>query len=310
MRRGAVISAGVMVSFLSGCEAFDLFNTAPPVEVPVVEAPKPPSEASLAAAQYYGRVEQGHVTRGLLRGDGGGVDTPFDADDLAREFLTIAFQKEFSATGAGLVRRAAPSKLLRWESPVRVEAVFGASVSNEQRTTDRDSVRRFVGRLGRATGHPVSFVSGGGNFQVLFLNEDERRMIGPELRRLIPGIDERVVRTVARLDKETFCVVLTSDAEDDGVVTQAVAVIRAELPPLLRLSCIHEELAQGMGLPNDSDTARPSIFNDDDEFGRLTAMDEMMLGMLYSPRLTPGMDAETARDAVTRLASGLMGEAS
>jgi hypothetical protein len=43
-------------------------------------------------------------------------------------------------------------------------------------------------------------------------------------------------------------------------------VIRAEHPDLLRLSCLHEEIAQGLGLPNDSPRARPSIFNDDEEF--------------------------------------------
>ena len=66
--------------------------------------------------------------------------------------------------------------------------------------------------------------------------------------------------------------------------------------------CVEEELAQIMGLPNDDDDVRPSIFNDDDEFGRLTSMDEAMLGMLYNPRLSPGMDADTARPIVRALA--------
>ena len=62
--------------------------------------------------------------------------------------------------------------------------------------------------------------------------------------------------------------------------SNAVAVIRAELPDRMRLSCIHEELAQGMGLANDSPDARPSIFNDDEEFAYLTTHDERMLRML------------------------------
>ncbi len=40
------------------------------------------------------------------------------------------------------------------------------------------------------------------------------------------------------------------------------------------------EIAQGLGLPNDSPTARPTIFNDDEEFALLTRQDEMMLRML------------------------------
>ena len=112
---------------------------------------------------------------------------------------------------------------------------------------------------------------------------------------------------IENLGRESYCLVVAADPADDGVITQAVAVIRDELPVLLRLSCIHEELAQGLGLANDSPSARPSIFNDDDEFGRLTAMDERMLSMLYDPRLKPGMDAAEARPIVARLAAAQLG---
>ena len=89
--------------------------------------------------------------------------------------------------------------------------------------------------------------------------------------------------------------------------TKAVALIRGEHPDLLRLACIHEELAQGLGLANDSPQARPSIFNDDEEFGLLTTHDELLLRMLYDPRLTPGMSAAEAAPIARRIASELMG---
>ena len=44
-----------------------------------------------------------------------------------------------------------------------------------------------------------------------------------------------------------------------------------------------------MGLANDSPDARPSVFNDDEEFAFLTRHDELLLKMLYDPRLRPGM---------------------
>jgi hypothetical protein len=75
----------------------------------------------------------------------------------------------------------------------------------------------------------------------------------------------------------------------------------------LHLSCLHEEIAQGLGLPNDSPAARPSIFNDDQEFALLTPMDEMMLKMLYNPALTPGMTADQARPIIDQLATALVG---
>jgi hypothetical protein len=47
-------------------------------------------------------------------------------------------------------------------------------------------------------------------------------------------------------------------------------VIRAEHPDLMRLSCIHEESPKALALATTAPTARPSIFNDDEEFALLT----------------------------------------
>jgi hypothetical protein len=87
-----------------------------------------------------------------------------------------------------------------------------------------------------------------------------------------------------------------------------VALVRAEHPERLRAACIHEELAQGMGLANDSPGARPSIFNDDEEFGLLTRHDELLLRMLYDERMRPGMMAEEAAPVAREIASELLAE--
>ena len=56
--------------------------------------------------------------------------------------------------------------------------------------------------------------------------------------------------------------------------------------------------------------ARPSIFNDDEEFALLTGMDEAMLRILYNPLLVPGMTEAEARPIVFDLAARLTGGAS
>ena len=101
--------------------------------------------------------------------------------------------------------------------------------------------------------------------------------------------------------------IIGSGGLDSNVYQQAIVVIRAEHPDLLRLSCIHEEIAQGLGLPNDSPRARPSIFNDDEEFALLTRMDEDMLRILYNPALRPGMTEAEARAIVFELAARITG---
>ncbi len=302
MRTPWGLRVGGIVLLLTACDQMDAFRAgpAPAPETPVIEEEISPVSRELAA--YYARVEQGHRTRGLLRIDGGGPDVPYDAARLARTFRATAFSREFTDLGDTLVRRETDSILHRWEGPVRIEPIFGASVPEIQRADDSAAIRRFAQRLERVTRHPVGFTQKGGNFRVLVLSEEERRVSGPTLRRLIPGIRDREIDVIQNLDRASYCVVVASDPKDNGVLTRAVAVIRAELPPRLRMSCFHEEIAQGLGLANDSPDARPSIFNDDDEFGRLTAMDEDMLRMLYDARLQPGMDAETADPIVKTLA--------
>jgi hypothetical protein len=72
------------------------------------------------------------------------------------------------------------------------------------------------------------------------------------------------------------------------------------------MACIHEELAQGLGLANDDPQARPSIFNDDEEFALLTGHDELLLQMLYDPRLRTGMTAAEAAPVVREIAAEVM----
>ncbi|WP_378948383.1 DUF2927 domain-containing protein [Paracoccus sp. R86501] len=163
--------------------------------------------------------------------------------------------------------------------------------------------------MSSATGHPVALTGSGGNFAVLILSEDERRNIGPRLSELVPGIPSQDAAMLENLPPAISCTVFAYSKGNASEYAHAIAVIRAELPDLLRTSCIHEEIAQGMGLANDSPDARPSIFNDDEEFALLTRHDELLLQILYDPRLRPGMSETQAAPIVRQIASELLGEA-
>jgi hypothetical protein len=311
MRRYKFWLALGVFGLVASCDQYGGVPSLPESVPPPAARPEPeePSEDSIALSAYYRDVEAGHRIRGLLRADGGGPDVPFDADKLARTFEAIAFSREFSDVGGALIRRSDESMLNRWQEPVRIEVTFGPAVPDRQRAEDAASVRSFADRLRRVTGHPISTVERGGNFHVLIVTDDQRKRIGPTLRRILPEIRQREIDVIQSLDRATYCVVVASDPANNGELRRAVAIIRAELPPMLRLSCFHEEIAQGLGLANDSPEARPSIFNDDDEFGRLTSMDEQMLRMLYDPRLSPGIDAATARPIVKEIANALTAQA-
>jgi len=296
---------------LSGCELGQAGARTAPTPLPRPDAAPITAAATGASAEladYYARVQNGLLTQGLLRTDGGGPDVPFGPRDLVRNFLKIAFYEEYSDTGGQLVARESVSRMHRWAKPVTVSVAFGASVDPAKKTRDSNEVTKFVNRLARVTGHPIRQVpAGSGNFRVFIVSEDERRALGAKLRQIMPNISTTAINTVTNLPRSTYCLAFATDPEQDGTYSQAVAIIRAEHPDLLRASCIQEEIAQGLGLSNDYALARPSIFNDDEEFGLLTTHDELLLKMLYDPRLRPGMAEAEARPIVEKIAAELMG---
>lgn len=264
---------------------------------------RPTSEQSAALRSYLVQVQAAQLSQGLLREDGGGPDTPFTADMLARNFERVVFFNEYESALQG---RGGESPLRRWAGPVRMGTIFGNSVPPSQRSEDTTAIRTYARRLGQITGHPVmSF--GPPNFIVIVASEDDRGAALDAAAARVPGITPESLNALRSLSRDTYCVVAAYAAGSDAnTYTAAVAVIRAENPGILRLSCIHEELAQGLGLANDSD-ARPSIFNDDDEFALLTKHDELLLKMLYDPRLKTGMTAAEAAPIARTIARELKG---
>jgi len=285
-----------------------------PADLAVAPAPPTPpvarvevSSASRALRVHYQRLQDDLLARGLLRTDGGGPDTMFTDTVLARNFVQIALFDEFVATPTGLRAQATVSQLRRWEQPVRFTVEYGDTIPEDQQVEDSQNVRNFVSRLGRVSGHPITMSDDTPNFHVLILNEDDRLGYSERLRDLVPGIDATSVQAFMDVPRDTLCLVLAFSQDGSPAYSQAVALIRGEHPDLMRLACIHEELAQGLGLANDSPRARPSIFNDDEEFGLLTTHDELLLKMLYDDRLRPGMMAQEAAPIARTIARELMG---
>lgn len=280
-------------------------RTAPVVPAPAVVPPASPESEALRV--YYKRLQNDLLVQGLLRGDGGGPDTQFTDTMLARDFIQIALFDEYVTDGDVLRPQATASRLRRWDQPVRMSVEFGASVPAAQRARDETSVASYAARLSRVSGLPIRMSDQNPNFNVLFLSEDDRKGYEARLREIVPGISNTSLRAILNLPRDQLCIVIAFSENGGSSYAKAVAVIRAEHPDLLRTSCIHEELAQGLGLANDSPKARPSIFNDDEEFGLLTTHDELLLKMLYDKRFTTGMSPQEAAPIAREIATELVG---
>ncbi len=316
MRRG--ISAAFFLLALVACDPMtpeppEVTPQARPADLAPQSTVKPqprrmPSEESAALATYYARVQSDLLSQGLLRTDGGGPDTPFTDTMLVRDFERIALAEEYERGQGFRPSSGRLGRIKKWTQPVRVTAEFGPSVTDAERQKDSALLSRYVSRLEGVTGHSITMSDTNPNFHVLFMSEDDRALIKPRILELVPDINSESLRIFDNTPRSIHCLVIAFANDNGGYnYAKAIALIRAEHPDVLMRSCIHEEVAQGLGLANDSPQARPSIFNDDDEFALLTRHDELLLKMLYDPRLTPGMNADEARPIVQDLAALYLG---
>ncbi|WP_439121795.1 DUF2927 domain-containing protein [Marivita sp.] len=318
MRRWShILWSCAALAALSACDPFlasnipaDTKPQARPDRPAAVSTPvaQQPSEQAMALRSYYARVQEDLLAQGLLRVDGGGVDTPFTDRMLARNFERIALAEEYTR-GAGLQPSSgALGEIKKWLVPVRVDVTFGDSLSAEDQAQDRQTLGAYTRRLSRVSGHPISLVSSQANFHVLVMGEDDKAQLRATLDRIVPGMEASSRAIFLNLPRSIHCLVVAfADTNSGSAYRQAVALVRTEHPDLTRRACYHEELAQGLGLANDDQNARPSIFNDDEEFALLTTHDELLLKILYDPSLTPGMTADQARPIVRTLALEVTG---
>lgn len=94
----------------------------------------------------------------------------------------------------------------------------------------------------------------------------------------------------------------------DGI-KRSSAVIVSDEGEFLFKRCLVEEILQGLGPMNDNKDLTHSVFNDASRHSRFTVFDQIILNMLYDPRIRPGMSMKqtepilplVARDARRRV---------
>jgi len=306
--RGIVSGLGCLA--LIGCDALPTGpSTTPQPRPPGLNAPTPkpinsatPSAASEELAFYYAKVQQSLKAQDLMRSDGGGVDTPFTKTNLAQNFEDIVFYQEYASNRGLELSDGESYGLQKWDKPIRFALEFGSTVPPKAQIHDTEIVRNYAKRLSKISGHPVHISGNKPNFFILVMGEDDRERTLQRALEISPLINQISILNFMERTKTISCVIFTfSEGESDYTPDIALAIIRSELPADMRKACYHEELAQGLGLANDSPDARPSIFNDDEEFALLTTHDEELLRLLYNPALTPGMSVEQARPIVNQI---------
>ena len=237
----------------------------------------------------YANLAQNLRAMGHLRTETAPADAPVTLAALSRTFRKVVFQYEFHFKDGELVDEQIAKPLKRWRGNIRYKFT-GDAVTPK----DRADVRALVDEISDLTGLSFEEVAGRHDMLISIATRKGRKAVSKELKQAgMPTYRRRY--DMWRGTPEWICgATLSTDHMDSGRLIFAHVFMGAEVTGILRKACLHEEIVQALGLTNDSDAARPSIFNDDQEFALMTEHDAMLLQALYDPRLAPGMTEEEA----------------
>lgn len=190
-------------------------------------------------------------------------------DALVRYFDTIVFGAELGSRYANRVIAKWPRKTI--------------TLSLERRATKEylGFVKKHVAALTVLTGIKFSGTKKpeSANIRMFFMKRAEMAAIRG------PNVDPQAVLEAAMTGG---CYFLTWKKPDKDIV-KGIIVVDVERDPALTNSCLLEELTQSLGLPNDSNMLRPSIFSDRDHLTELSIQDKVLVKTLYDPRMKAGL---------------------
>ncbi|MDB3921420.1 DUF2927 domain-containing protein [Paracoccaceae bacterium] len=291
-------AGAALILSLSGCaELANIKRGAEDANKPAFAA-----ETSRQLRQRYDHLATGLIAQGLLRTDAGSKSPRATPEALTELFNSLAFYDEYEPSSGFQPAQSAPTALSKWQRPVNINLHFGPSLSPETRVKDTQFLSDYAAQLSDITRHPIELTTELGNFHVVVVDEVHRMNMVQNLRKKDVLVPPNIQQVIQRMPADIHCMVLTFSARHSPHIhEQALAVIRAEHPPVLKKACFHEEIAQGLGLHNDNPAAHPSIFNDDDEFAFLTNQDALLLRVLYDPRLPAGIKLQEAQPLLKQL---------
>ncbi|NVD06398.1 DUF2927 domain-containing protein [Vibrio sp. JPW-9-11-11] len=193
-------------------------------------------------------------------------------------FINVALRNEYSAGSKPLVK---------WQEPVKIWV--------EHKVGDRDLhdelTNAHIRHLEHVTGHLIRRVNSADQANVTWIytreskwREDIETHFGVEALKHVYGAICKAGYQVA----------------SDGAISRAAVIIPVDQAREhgKLLACIVEEITQVLGLPNDSERAYPSIFNDETPEDLLSPLDVILLKLLYEPQLTAGMNEQQVREII------------
>jgi hypothetical protein len=200
---------------------------------------------------------------------------------IYRAFIEVALRNEYSQRG-NFVRK--------WEKPVNIW--IDHQVGDKELHTDL--IRMHTEHLSTITGHKLELVDhqSQANLKIILTRQSQWK--------------EQVAREfgVEALPHTKSAVCMANFSTDGHYkIKKAVVIIPVDQARMhgKLVSCIVEEITQILGLPNDSEKAYPSIFNDRTPESLLSGLDFLLLKALYSDEVIAGMMADEVEPVIRKL---------
>lgn len=190
---------------------------------------------------------------------------------IFKAFKEIALKNEYAETD---------EKILKWQKPIRFSFQYHQIPKNQM--VEKLFEAQFK-QLSRITGLPIIQDSVKPNLTIHLTKDANYNSV----------ISKYTFSQVSNLNRKSHCMGSFTTSKKSRI-TNANIVLPLDhvFSRGLLVNCIIEESYQVMGLPNDSDWVYPSVANDASKIVFMTGLDSIMLTLLYSKTIKPGMEGQ------------------
>lgn len=212
------------------------------------------------------------------------VSTPLtwlDKSFVETAFYNVALQHEYSQGN---------KPLAKWKQPIKIWV--------DHRVGDRELHQELtelhIQHLSEVTQHPIKIVSKESEANVKWIYTRQSKWVA-ESKTILK------LKSTKHLNSAICTAGYQTNSKGEIIYAGIVIPVDQARQRGKLVACIVEEITQVLGLPNDSDKAYPSIFNDHSPEDLLSPLDVVLLKLLYEPELKAGMTKVEAKPVVKKI---------
>jgi len=207
--------------------------------------------------------------------------TWLDPSFVERAFYSVALEHEYTQGN---------HPLAKWNQPIRIWVDHQVG----DQDLHQELAQLHAQHLANITGLSIEFVTNQSQANIIWVYTRESRWIKDAKSTLNLQSTQHLQTAICTAGYKT---------DSSGHIVSAGIVIPVDLARSRGklLACVVEEITQALGLPNDSEHAYPSIFNDHTPEELLAPLDVVLLKLLYEPDLKAGMTLSEVKPVVKRL---------